>query len=1014
VPALYRIIDEVLMNAVDNHHREGTGTDEIRVEIDRNQGYITIQNNGKSIPITIHEKEKVYVPELVFGNLLTGSNFDDTEMKFTGGRNGYGAKLANIFSTRFIVEIKDGQKHYTQEWTNNMSQCHTPVIKNTRSSQELIRVTLYPDFAKFDLTGFDSEFLSLVSRRIWDLAGCNDKLNVYLNGKKISITNFKAYVKHFEPEPVVYKKISPQFEIAIAPNDTFAHMTFVNSICTYSGGTHLNAVTYQIWKKLTEYIKKVENKNVSTTHIMNSMCVFLNCLIQNPTFDSQSKETLTTRIKDIAIENDLIKQIVASPIYDQIMANLTPVRPKRSPRTLNLPKLSDANLAGTAKSSECTLILTEGDSAKALAVSGLSVIGRDRWGVYPLRGKMLNVRDASLDQIEKNQEVMNVRKILGEGTPRYGRLLMMCDQDHDGSHIKGLILNMIDIYFPDMIREGRVEMFITPIIKASKRNETISFFTIPEYNNWLKTLPEGTHYTIKYYKGLGTNTAQEAKEYFSNLDKHRIQMVWQKGDENLLDMAFNKKNADMRKTWLSELKEGTYLDFSKKTVTISDFIDRELILFSHHDNLRSIPNLIDGLKPSQRKVLYSCLKRSRGGKSDEIKVAQLSGYVGEITSYHHGEASLHSTIINMAQDFVGSNNIPLLYPSGQFGTRLQGGKDCASARYIFTRLNAITRMIFHEVDDEILDYNVEENQVIEPKHYVPIIPMVLINGSEGMGTGWSTLIPTFDPLDVIDNILAYMDGKKMKEMMMWVRGFKGKIEFDGIRFTTRGIATQKGSNIIIEELPVGKWTDDYKEWLLANGKKFSEHHTDTSVRFEIKNETCDHDVVKNFKLETTVNTSNMILFLNNQLKRFDSPLDIIKAFYPVRLEFYEKRKKYLLNKLAAEIKLLENKRKFLQYITMKENLNEFTSKKKSELVTHLQKIGIESMDGTNTEKGYAFVLNLPIWNLTSDQIEKINKSCEERITEHQQLQKQEPRNMWREDLNKLRSYLVQLNRAYVQ
>ncbi len=618
---------------------------------------------------------------------------------------------------------------------------------------------------------------------------------------------------------------------------------------------------------------------------------------------------------------------------------------------------------------------------------------------------MLNVRDASIDQIEKNQEVANVRKILGEGTPRYGRVLLMCDQDHDGSHIKGLVLNMLDIYFPEMVRQNRVEMFITPIIKASRNKQVFSFFTIPEYYAWTKTTDQTFH--VKYYKGLGTNTASEAKDYFTQLDKHRIPMTWKPTDTAMLEMAFRKKNADLRKQWLSKLQQGTYLDFSQGSVSISDFIDRELILFSHHDNLRSIPNMIDGLKPSQRKVLYSCFKR----KSEEIKVAQLSGYVGEMTSYHHGEASLHSTIVNMAQDFVGSNNIPLLYPSGQFGTRLQGGKDAASARYIFTRLNTITRFIFPEVDDEILEYNVEENQQIEPKHYVPIIPTVLVNGCEGMGTGWSTLVPTFDPLEIIDNLLALLDKRKLKEMNMWVRGFHGTIEKDGTKFITRGNIRQVGKNVVIDELPVGKWTDDYKEYLQLLGKKFTEHHTDTSVKFEIKNEELDW---KMYKLETSISTTNMILFHENELKRYDSPLDIITDFYHVRLSFYQKRKDHILNQLQGEIKLLTNKNKFLEYMINKDNLKEFASKKRSELISYLKQIGIESMDGTDTEKGFAYVLNLAIWNLTSDQMEKVRVQWKEKSNEYEQLVNKQVTDLWREDLIKLKTHLLKLDRAYVQ
>ena len=179
-----------------------------------------------------------------------------------------------------------------------------------------------------------------------------------------------------------------------------------------------------------------------------------------------------------------------------------------------------------------------------------------------------------------------------------------------------------------------------------------------------------------------------------------------------------------------------------KAVSYQDFVNKELVLFSNLDNERSIPCVVDGFKPGQRKVMFTCLKRN---DKREVKVAQLAGSVGEMSAYHHGEASLMGTIIGLAQDFVGSNNINLLMPIGQFGTRLAGGKDHASPRYIFTQMSPLTRLIFNANDDPLLKYLNEDNQRIEPEWYMPIIPMVLVNGADGIGTGWMTKIPNYNP-----------------------------------------------------------------------------------------------------------------------------------------------------------------------------------------------------------------------------------------------------------------------------
>jgi hypothetical protein len=282
----------------------------------------------------------------------------------------------------------------------------------------------------------------------------------------------------------------------------------------------------------------------------------------------------------------------------------------------------------------------------------------------------------------------------------------------------------------------------------------------------------------------------------------------------LIDLAFSKKRADDRKEWLRGYQSGTYVDYNVDTMLMSDFIQKELILFSRADNVRSIPSMVDGLKPAQRKVLFACFKRNL--KTD-IKVAQLAGYVSEHAAYHHGEAALAGTIVGMAQNFVGSNNINLLVPSGQFGTRLMGGKDAASARYIFTRLQPITRAIFHPDDDALLDYMDDDGQAIEPVHYLPVIPLVLVNGSEGIGTGWSSYAPNYNPRDVIEAVTARVEGRAIPDMVPWYRGFQGSlVRKDGSSFTASGCASvnSTGDMLDITELPIKRWTQDYKNTLV--------------------------------------------------------------------------------------------------------------------------------------------------------------------------------------------------------
>ena len=584
---------------------------------------------------------------------------------------------------------------------------------------------------------------------------------------------------------------------------------------------------------------------------------------------------------------------------------------------LNIEKLDDAVNAGTRHAPNCTLVLTEGDSAKALALSGFDIVGRDNWGVYPLKGKLLNVRNASQKQIEENKEVQELKQILGLqhdkqynsiNDLRYGKLMIMTDQDLDGSHIKGLIINFFDHFYPSLLKQpGFLQEFITPIVKCTKNDNTLSFFTLTEYEAWKRQNGDGKGWKIKYYKGLGTSTSDEAKEYFSDLNKHIKKFKpMDEEDHRLIDMAFAKKNAGERKIWIRDIQEGTYIDYNHNEITIKDFINKELSLFSLSDNVRSIPSVIDGLKPGQRKVLFGCIKK--GLMKGQLKVSQLSGYVSEQSAYHHGEASLHSTIIGLAQDFVGSNNINLLEPIGQFGKRNDGGKSAASARYINTRLSPFARLIYHPDDDVLLFYLIEDGSKIEPKWYVPIIPMVLINGAEGIGTGWSTSIPNFNPIDIIQNLRRKIKGEDMIPMHPWYRGFYGEIKQVGTnnhKYISHGIIEKKSdTKVLITELPLHKWTDDYRSKVLnelrENGiiRNITKNNC-TNERVDLEIELNPEKVKyvekkgfeKVFQLTSSLVTSNMVCFnSNNKLTKYDSPEDILNEFYDIRLNLYVERR----------------------------------------------------------------------------------------------------------------------------
>lgn len=887
---------------------------------------------------------------MIFGHLLTSSNYDDDQEKVTGGRNGFGAKLCNIFSTKFTLETADSKtkKKYTQTWTKNMSEMGDASIVANKSD-DFTRITFTPDFKKFKMSGIDDDFEALVKRRVYDLAGTTRGVKVWLNGDRIKINSFKKYMEMYtkaikiergdeainDTSDIVTDSPDVRWEVGFAVSDgTFQQVSFVNSIATTSGGTHVNYIADQVCAKLADIVKK-KNKGgaaLKINQIRNHIFLFVNCLIVNPSFTSQTKEQLTTKHTQFgskcAVSDEFLKKIAKTEVvanilqFAQTKADQILKKSDGGKRTrMDNPKLTDANKAGTKDGYKCTLILTEGDSANGLAVAGRSVISADLFGTFPLRGKLLNVRDAGVDQISKNAEIQNIKNFLGLKhkteykdckSLRYGHLMIMTDQDHDGSHIKGLLINFLQVSFPSLLKipEFLVE-FITPIVKVFKGNpkhptKSHSFFTMPEYESWKEAHKHERGWEQKYYKGLGTSTAEDAEIYFRDLDRHLKEFhVMQDHETELIELAFSKKKADERKEWLRQFKPGTYLDHSTREITYTDFINKELILFSMADNLRSIPSVVDGLKPGQRKVMYATFKLNL---KKDMKVGELASKVSGLTDYHHGDASLHGTIVGLAQTFVGSNNVNCLEPSGNFGSRLQGGNDTASPRYIFTRLSPFARLLFHSADEPILSYNTSEEHTIEPEVYVPVVPMILINGADGIGTGWSSSIPNYNPEDIVDNLRCLMKGEEMKPMIPWFRDFKGTItQVAPDRFKFSGIIKQTGdTEVEITELPIRMWTQDFKEKLVSIIKAekvpsfikdYDDYNTQRDVHFIIRMEekhmkaALEEGLEEKFKLTKSIATSNLVAFdPEGRITKYATVEDIMKEFYGIRIKFYEKRK----------------------------------------------------------------------------------------------------------------------------
>jgi len=1084
IPALYNTYNEILVNAKDQvtrlqglHEKDKSVqlVSEIKVDINKEKGEISIMNNGDGIDVAEHPKEKkngkpIYIPQLIFGELLTSTNYNKEEQKVVGGKNGYGAKLTNIFSKSFKLETVDRvrKKKYTQLFRGNMKIISKPKISDY-SGKPYTKITWISDFNRFGIEEYSDDMINLMIRRVYDIAGITDKsVSVYLNKKKLSVKSFLDYSKmYLTDEIIVYEEVIDnnipwKIGVTLSKTDKFEQVSFVNGISNPKGGKHVDMISKQLTTGLKKLIVKKSKKDINENYIKNYLRIFIDCLIVNPSFDSQTKERLITTpskfgskpilsdkfMKQILDKTDLLDKVLLFSEFKMTKETKKTDGQKKN-KIRDIPKLDDANWAGTKKSEQCILILTEGDSAKSMAVSGLSVVGRDIYGAFPLKGKVLNVRDASQDQIMKNSEITNIKKILGLETGkiykdtkslRYGKVMIMTDQDHDGSHIKGLVMNVFHHIWPSLLEIGFITSMITPIVKTSLKNKVKSFYTLTEYNDWLKKTKNSKSWKTKYYKGLGTSTAKEAREYFSDIKLNNY--IYTEETNDSMSLAFSKDKSDSRKQWLYGFDENIILDHNDVDVAIPDFINKELIHFSNSDTLRSIGSLYDGLKPSQRKILYSCFKRKL---YSEIRVAQLAGYVSENAAYHHGEASLQSAIIGMSQDYMGSNNINLLMPNGQFGTRIMGGHDSASPRYIHTELNKIVDLIYPSVDFPLLEYNDDDGILVEPKYYVPIIPMVLVNGMNGIGTGFSTTIPKHDVVDVIKNMKKKIKNISYGSIGPHVNGFKGKIvKIDKKNYISKGIyEVLNDTSIRITELPIGKWTDDYKKFLdslLPDTKKskslenekhkkpkktildYVNNSSDTEIDFTITFEKGflnslqwddDENIdgpEKFFKLTTSKGLCYTNIHLYNdkcQIKKYDNVNDIFDEFYKIRYELYVKRKAYQLSNIDNELKILESKMRFIQSV-MNDKIVIYKRKKIDIINDILSQEYIQVTSGKvveykkdETTSSYDYLIKMSLYLFTEDEIEKLEKQINDLQTEYHNLEKLTVEEIWISECDKL-------------
>jgi len=557
-PGFLKIFDEIITNSVDEHKREGSKLNTIKVTILDNKT-ISVWDNG-GIPVVKHEEHNEWIPEMIFSNLKSGSNFNDDESRTGAGTNGVGSTLTNIYSRDFSISTSDGKNLFTQTFKNNMRERLEPKI--SKSSKNFTEIYFTPDYEKFGLTEIDESHFKLIQKRVIDIAGCNPGIKVYFNGELISIKSFEDYIKFYKDSYFFESNKDKSWSIAVSSTDDgFHQVSFVNTTETYDGGTHVEYILNQIISEVREFFQKKHKVDVKPSELKNHLSIFINSTVVNPSFSSQTKEKLITEVKDFGytyqVPDKMIKSILKSEIIESI---LDWIKQKKNADDSKLARELNKNLSKLkveklidAKAKErwkCSIGIFEGDSA-------ISAFRKYRdpqlMGAFALKGKFTNVSDLTNQKLVQNNEVVNLMAAIGLKLGQqpdlkdlqYGKILFYVDADVDGNSIAGLLLNFFNKYWPNLFERNMIFKVETPIVVTinKKSKKKLLFYSQKEYNDW--SLKEDLKlWEIKYKKGLAALVDDEYQEIINNPKLTKI--TKDELSDEYLDIWFGK-NSELRK-----------------------------------------------------------------------------------------------------------------------------------------------------------------------------------------------------------------------------------------------------------------------------------------------------------------------------------------------------------------------------------------------------------------------------------------------------------------------------------
>jgi len=978
---------------------------------------VIIHNTGLTFEIKKFKNTDLYQQEIAFGVLGSSTNYNDAIRDDVGGVNGVGIKLTNIYSKEFILKVGDSKnkKLYTQVWQNNMFTRHEPIIADY-DGDSFVEIEYEIDFDRFDplyKNGYDQNMINLFAFHCASLSFTH-KVRVYFNNVLLNYDNALAYLNlihnkdaSFDNQFIMYAsngannyKVekneitsvnNQKIELIIYDTpDKGEIVSFVNGIVTREGGVHVNAVL----NKIKDYILTDINKNTKDSKykltlrdLKPHISILMSCFLKEPKFKSQTKDHLNSPTPNIKLKAKDLESVKEWNLMECLKgaadARMNRVLAKTDGKNkgrIKNPKAEDAPAAGKKESHKCILYVTEGLSAKNYAIRMFKHMnggkGKSKYhGVYPLKGKPLNVMKINtntpegIEKLKKNYEYVGLKEILGlkEGMVfnslndikknlRYGKLVILADSDVDGKHIVGLTLTQFIERNKSLLKLDFIQMFRTPVVRAFKGKKYRGFFTLGSLKKWLNHKPKGWY--LKYCKGLGSSSESEIKKDVSENRIENLSLINLKYTENsdrAMYIAFSdEKQAKIdRKKWVETYDEYEGIE-NIKDLTIEDFINKEMIEHAIVNNSRTIPGM-DGLKESQRKIIYTALNKWTG--NNNLKSNDLINRAVNFTNYHYGPKSLVEALNKMALDYTGSNNLAYFEQEGMFGTRYENGKDAAAERYTSVGKMWWWNYIFKSSDKIIYKYVEEEGKICEPVTLWPIIPMFLVNGAWGIGTGWSTFIPNYNPLDVCDLIKAMIKKEKKPQLIPWYRDFKGTIkvttsvkdkntgiemvknilepdvvDYDisdkkRLRMVLKGSIEYNKDRVIITEIPLGDSISKYKKFLekeieAGRLKNYDNDSDDKNIHIELigykmPSQNKSNLIYRKLRLIRAFGMTNMVILnADSKPECFRSIHKIITYWYKWRLNGYKER---LIKQIQANkdrLKVLKDRITFIEAVLL--------------------------------------------------------------------------------------------------